>query len=99
MPCWRPCRRGERSPLQRDWRTRRRNCGSPTRETAFPEERLIRIFEPFYTTKQAGTGLGLSIARAIIETYGGTICADNRPEGGAVFRMVLPLAHGQERSR
>ncbi|MBY5435339.1 sensor histidine kinase [Rhizobium leguminosarum] len=64
-----------------------------------PEERLIRIFEPFYTTKQAGTGLGLSIARAIIETYGGTICADNRPEGGAVFRMVLPLAHGQERSR
>ncbi|MGO7333513.1 sensor histidine kinase [Rhizobium leguminosarum] len=65
-----------------------------------PEERLIRIFEPFYTTKQAGTGLGLSIARAIIETYGGTICADNRPEGGgSVFRMVLPLAHRQERSR
>ncbi|EJC77974.1 sensor histidine kinase [Rhizobium hidalgonense] len=64
-----------------------------------PAERLIRIFEPFYTTKQAGTGLGLSIARAIVETYGGTICADNRPEGGAVFRMILPLAHAEERSR
>ncbi|MBY5812988.1 sensor histidine kinase [Rhizobium leguminosarum] len=64
-----------------------------------PEERLIRIFEPFYTTKQAGTGLGLSIARAILETYGGTICADNRPEGGAVFRVALPLARSQERSR
>ncbi|MGO8146698.1 ATP-binding protein [Rhizobium leguminosarum] len=63
-----------------------------------PEERLIHIFEPFYTTKQAGTGLGLSIARAILETYGGTIRADNRPEGGAVFRVTLPLAHRQERS-
>ncbi|MGZ2384004.1 HAMP domain-containing histidine kinase [Rhizobium leguminosarum] len=64
-----------------------------------PEERLIRIFEPFYTTKQAGTGLGLSIARAILETYGGTIRADNRPEGGAVFRVALPLAHREEQSR
>ena len=64
-----------------------------------PEERLIRIFEPFYTTKQAGTGLGLSIARAILETYGGTICADNRPEGGAVFRVALPLARREDRSR
>lgn len=64
-----------------------------------PEERLNSIFEPFYTTKQAGTGLGLSIARAIVETYGGTIRADNRPEGGAVFRVALPLARRPERSR
>jgi signal transduction histidine kinase len=62
-----------------------------------PEERLSSIFEPFYTTKQAGTGLGLSIARAIVETYGGTISADNQPEGGAIFRMVLPLARRGER--
>ena len=62
-----------------------------------PEERLSSIFEPFYTTKQAGTGLGLSIARAIVETYGGTISADNRPEGGAVFRVALPLARREKR--
>lgn len=57
-----------------------------------PEDRLQAIFEPFYTTKAAGTGLGLSIARTIIETYGGRILASNRCEGGAVFRVVLPLA-------
>ena len=57
-----------------------------------PSERLDRIFDAFYTTKPAGTGLGLPIARAIIETYGGRIWADNRANGGAVFRFVLPLA-------
>ncbi|QPB18475.1 HAMP domain-containing sensor histidine kinase [Rhizobium sp. 007] len=57
-----------------------------------PDEQLACVFEPFYTTKPTGTGLGLSIARAIVETYGGKIWAHNRPEGGAVFRVVLPLA-------
>ncbi|NRP21672.1 Sensor histidine kinase TmoS [Ensifer adhaerens] len=57
-----------------------------------PDEQLASIFQPFYTTKPTGTGLGLSIARAIVETYGGKIWAANRPEGGAVFRVVLPLA-------
>jgi signal transduction histidine kinase len=57
-----------------------------------PAERLASIFDAFYTTKPAGTGLGLSIARTIIEIYGGKIWAANRPEGGAVFRFVLPLA-------
>lgn len=57
-----------------------------------PDERLASVFEPFYTTKPNGTGLGLSIARAIVETYGGKISAANRPGGGAVFRVVLPLA-------
>ena len=57
-----------------------------------PNERLNSIFDAFYTTKPNGTGLGLSIARAIVETYGGKIWADNRAGGGAVFRFVLPLA-------
>jgi signal transduction histidine kinase len=70
-------------------------CVSDT-GNGIPEERLSSIFEPFYTTKQAGTGLGLSIARAIVETYGGTISAYNRPEGGAIFRVVLPLARREE---
>lgn len=57
-----------------------------------PKDHLDSIFAAFYTTKPNGTGLGLSIARAIVETYGGKIWADNRAGGGAIFRFVLPLA-------
>ena len=58
----------------------------------FPEDLIQNLFDPFVTTKDQGTGLGLSIARTIIETYGGKIWAENRPEGGAAFRFTLGLA-------
>ena len=59
--------------------------------TGIPEHRLDEIFGSFVTTKTNGTGLGLSIARTIVEMYGGTIWAENRQQGGAAFRFVLPL--------
>jgi signal transduction histidine kinase len=59
--------------------------------TGIPREKLARIFETFYTTKAAGTGLGLSIARTVVESYGGRIWAENRPEGGVIIRFVLPM--------
>jgi signal transduction histidine kinase len=59
--------------------------------TGIPDEKLSEIFDTFFTTKEHGTGLGLSIARTIVETYGGKIWAENRDEGGAVFRFTLPL--------
>jgi signal transduction histidine kinase len=58
--------------------------------SGIPEENLTHIFDPFVTTKQQGTGLGLPIARTIIESYGGTIWAENR-QRGAMFCFTLPL--------
>jgi signal transduction histidine kinase len=49
------------------------------------------IFEPFVSTKETGLGLGLSICKRILEAHGGAIEAANRPGGGAVFTVRLPL--------
>ena len=54
-----------------------------------------RIFEPFYRSADGrgttGSGLGLAVCQAIVRAHGGTIRAENRVGGGAVFRIQLPL--------
>lgn len=52
------------------------------------------IFEPFYTTKESGLGMGLAICRTIIETHNGCLEAALKHDGGALFRISLPLAVG-----
>ncbi len=51
-----------------------------------------RIFEPFFSTKPEGMGIGLPISRSIIESHGGRLWAESPPDGGALFKFVLPTS-------
>lgn len=57
----------------------------------FSAEYLSKVFQPFATTKANGTGLGLAIVQKVIVSHNGLITAANRPEGGAQFRVRLPV--------
>jgi len=56
------------------------------------KEILDKLFQPFFTTKPKGTGLGLAISKQLIEQHGGAISAENNPNGGATFRIKIPIA-------
>ena len=58
------------------------------------DEDRERIFDPFYTTKPPGegTGLGLAIVARTVDDAGGMVWVDRAREGGAVFKVFLPLA-------
>lgn len=56
-----------------------------------------KVFDKFFRGPHvgvSGAGLGLPICKAIVEAHGGTISAESRPSGGAVFRIVLPKTEG-----
>ncbi len=63
------------------------------RGPGIPAEWLPRIFEKFFRAPSAptgGSGLGLTIVKGFVEAHGGTVSADNRPGGGAIFTIRLP---------
>lgn len=64
------------------------------------EAELTRIFDKFARGNKEsavpGVGLGLAICKTIIESHGGQIWAENRPQGGASFRLSLPLPPAPE---
>jgi two-component system sensor histidine kinase CpxA len=69
-----------------------------------PEEALEKLFRPFYRIDDArgrltgGAGLGLAITERAVRLHGGTVKASNRPEGGLLVQIRLPLASRAHRS-
>jgi signal transduction histidine kinase len=59
-----------------------------------PDADRERVFDPFFTTKEPGegTGLGLAIVARTVHESGGVVWMDRAREGGAVFKVFLPLA-------
>lgn len=71
------------------------------RGPGIPEDKLKEVFVGFKSLHQrgitnGGAGIGLAIARNVVEMHGGLIEAMNRPDGGARFRVTLPLDHGED---
>jgi signal transduction histidine kinase len=55
-----------------------------------PRDKIEKIFEAYYTTKQKGTGLGLAIVKHNIELYGGSVRVESELGKGARFTLVFP---------
>lgn len=64
--------------------------------TGMNEDTRVRIFEPFYSTKDRGSGLGMSITEGIIKAHCGTISVESEPGKGTLFLIVLPAGDKHE---
>jgi len=51
---------------------------------------LERIFEPYFSTREAGVGLGLAITQRIVQDHGGEIQVESAPSAGTTFRVEIP---------
>ncbi len=56
------------------------------------EDKLPKIFNPFYTTKKNGTGLGMGIAKKVMDAHSGRIEVQSKAGTGTEFRLSIPLA-------
>jgi PAS domain S-box-containing protein len=61
-----------------------------------PSERLKKIGEPFFTTKESGTGLGLMVSHRIIRNFGGDIQVQSEVGKGTTVHITLPVVHNKE---
>jgi signal transduction histidine kinase len=73
-------------------RIRDNGCG-------IPADKISKIFNPFYTSKQNGTGLGLGVAKKVIEAHRGAIDVNSTVGAGTEFAISLPLADADRDAR
>lgn len=64
-----------------------------------PEKDIIRIFDPFFSTKPDGVGLGLTLCYGIIVSHDGTIEVESKPKKGTIFTVSLPVGHATHTQR
>jgi two-component system NtrC family sensor kinase len=56
-----------------------------------PKDKLSKVLDPFFTTKDKGTGLGLSVVYGIVQRHGGALSIDSEPGRGTTVSIALPL--------
>jgi signal transduction histidine kinase len=58
--------------------------------SGIPPDKIERVFEAYYTTKERGTGLGLAIVKHNVELYGGSVCVESELGKGSNFTLIFP---------
>jgi two-component system NtrC family sensor kinase len=61
-----------------------------------PPDRLGRVFDPFFSTKEKGTGLGLSVVHGVVARHGGKVVIESAPGRGTRVVLRLPVRHREE---
>lgn len=61
-----------------------------------PADKVSRIFEPFFSTKEGSTGLGLAICHNIVSMHRGEIYVTSGAGGGSAFTVALPISPGKK---
>ncbi|HZH60426.1 MAG TPA: ATP-binding protein, partial [Metabacillus sp.] len=61
------------------------------RGSGIPEDKIKRLGQPFYTTKERGTGLGLMVSYKIIEEHRGQVDVESEEGKGTTFHITLPI--------
>jgi two-component system NtrC family sensor kinase len=61
-----------------------------------PKERLARVFDPFFSTKEGGSGLGLSVVHGVMKQHGGRVLIECQPGLGTRVALRLPVRHRED---
>lgn len=56
-----------------------------------PQDKMSKVFEPYFTTKNSGLGLGLAFTKRIVEEHGGKVAFESAEGKGSIFTIILPM--------